>query len=167
MLLKFLHIVLLASIKYFVTLPYAMLIGLNYGQAIAAVLIGGIGGFLFFYYLSKYVNKGIALLWPTLCAAIPKSYKGRYQKFCERRTMVRVKKRFTRKNRFIIKMRSTYGLWGIIFATPFLLSIPLGAFLANKYYSHKKHIVLYMIFSIVGWGALLSGLVHLFPNVFF
>lgn len=166
MFLKIIHVILLASVKYFVTLPYAMVIGLDYEQAIIAVLIGGIGGFLFFYYLSKPVIRGFDFLWPYFCQIVPPFFKSRYSTFC-----VRQKKRnpkiFSRKSRLIAKIRTTYGFWGIIFATPFILTIPVGAFLVSKYYSHRKHIVLYMIISIVGWGAFLSGIVHLFPNVFF
>lgn len=165
--LKFLHIILLASVKYFVTLPYAMIIGLDYKQALIAVLIGGIGGFLFFYYLSKHVIRGIDFLWPHICRMAPPYYRVKYKAMCEKRLSQRSSKVFTRKSRFIARIRSTYGFWGIIFATPFILTIPIGAFLANKYYSKRRNTVLYMIMSIVGWAGVLSGFVHLFPRVFF
>lgn len=158
---------LLASVKYFFTLPYAMIIGLEYKQAIIAVLIGGIGGFLFFFYLSKPLIRGIDFLWPRICRLAPPFYKFRYKALCEKRLSNKSKKIFTRQSRFIAGIKSNYGLWGIIFATPFLLTIPVGAFLASKYYSGHKYIVLYMIISIIGWAGFLSGIVHLFPNVFF
>lgn len=166
MFIKFLHIILLASVKYFVTLPYAMIIGLDYKQAIIAVLIGGIGGFLFFYYLSKPVIRGFNVLWPRICKIAPPYYRLKYKAMCERKEnhSYRI---FTRKSRIIARIKSTYGLWGIIFATPLFLTIPVGAFLASKYYPHQRHIVLYMILSIIGWAGVLSGIVHLFPNVFF
>lgn len=167
MFLKIIHVILLASIKYIVTLPYAMVIGLDYKHAIIAVLIGGIGGFLFFYYLSKPVIRGIDYFWPFICKIITPFIKSRYSAFCERKMKKKTPNIFSKKSRLIGKIRTTYGFWGIIFATPFLLTIPVGAFLASKYYSHRKHIVLYMIISITGWGAILSGIVHLFPNVFF
>jgi hypothetical protein len=167
MVFKYLHVILLASVKYFFTLPYAMIIGLDYKQALIAVLIGGIGGFLFFYYLSKPLIRAIDIVWPFICRYAPPSYRIRYKALCERRSSQRSSKIFSRKSRLIGKIRSTYGLWGIIFATPFLLTIPVGAFLASKYYSRHKHIVLYMILSIIGWAGILSGIVHLFPNVFF
>lgn len=167
MVIKFLHIILLASVKYFFTLPYAMIIGLEYKQALIAVLIGGVGGFLFFFYLSKPIIRGLDFLWPHICRLAPPAYKFRYKALCERRLSDKSKKIFNRQSRIIAKIRSTYGLWGIIFATPFLLTIPVGAFLASKYYSGHKHIVLYMIVSIIGWAGVISGVVHLFPNVFF
>ena len=168
MIFKIAHVILLASVKYFFTLPYAMIIGLDYKQAIIAVLLGGIGGFLFFYYLSKRINPLWNIIWPKICNQMPKIFKDRYQKFCNKRWETkRPLKLFSRKTRFIARFKKSYGFWGIIVTTPILLTIPVGAFLANKYYSRRPHIVLYMIISIIGWGGVLSGFIHLFPKVFF
>lgn len=167
MIFKIAHVILLASVKYFFTLPYAMIIGLDYKQAIIAVLIGGIGGFLFFYYLSKRVIVLIDYLKPKICLFIPPYFKERYHLFCARMKTKTSSKKFSRKSRFIAKLHTTYGFWGIIVATPFLLTIPVGAFLANKYYSKRPQTVPYMIASIIGWAAVLSGIVHIFPKVFF
>ncbi len=166
MALKIIHIILLASVKYIITLPYAMIIGLEYKYAILSVLVGGIGGFLFFYYVSKPLDRGFKCVWPPLCKLIPAELKLRYQAYREKRIKKRTKKVFSKQSRFLIRTKTTYGYWGLILATPVILTIPIGAFLANKYYSHKRHIVLYMILSIIGWAGVLSGLIHLFPAVF-
>ena len=47
MAIKIFHVILLASVKYIITLPYAMVIGLKYEQAIFAVLTGGRRIFIF------------------------------------------------------------------------------------------------------------------------
>lgn len=166
MVIKILHVILLASVKYFFTLPYALVIGLKYEQAIIAVLAGGIGGFLFFYYLSRPVVRAFYSVWPCICSIVPQVIKLRYREFCNQSKAVKKVKIFTRKSRFLARFRKTYGFWGIIIATPLFLTIPLGAFLAGKYYSHRRHLVLYMVISIIGWAAVLSGIIHLFPNVF-
>ncbi len=166
MVFKIIQVVLLASVKYFYTLPYALVIGLEFEQAIIAVLAGGMGGFLFFYYLSKYVLQGFNFVWPYICKLVPQHIKRRYQKICKHSKVNKKLKIFTRKNRFLARFRKTYGYWGVVIATPIILSIPLGAFLARKYYRHRRHLVFYMMCSIVGWAAVLSGIVHLFPNVF-
>ncbi|RIJ47447.1 hypothetical protein D1614_15180 [Maribellus luteus] len=166
MALKVLHIVILASVKYMLTLPYAMIIGMEYKYAILALLGGGIGGFLFFYYLSKRVLKGWRVLLPQICQRVPVGIKQRVQLFCSSKNK-KPRKRFTRRKRFLVKIKTTYGLWGIIIATPFFLTIPVGAFLANKYYSRRKNIVFYMILSIVSWGMVYSGIILLFPRIFF
>jgi hypothetical protein len=167
MVFKIVHVILLASVKYFITLPYAMIIGLNYQQALISVLIGGIGGFLFFYYLSKHITVLFQKLKPKICHMVPSLIKTRYQIFCDKLTVQKPKKFFSKKSRFVVKVRTTYGFWGIIIATPFILTIPLGAFLANKYYAKRPQTVPYMILSIVSWAVVLSGIVHVFPKVFF
>ena len=167
MVFKIFHVILLASVKYFVTLPYAMIIGLDYQQAIISVLIGGIGGFLFFYYLSKRVVSTIEYIRPAICRFIPEFIKVRFHVFCARLSLNKPAKIFTKRSRFIAKVKSTYGFWGIIIGTPFILTIPVGAFLANKYYAKRPYTVLFMILSIISWAGVLSGVVFIFPKVFF
>jgi hypothetical protein len=55
------------------------------------------------------------------------------------------------------KIRNKYGLLGIIILTPILLSIPLGTMLANRYYSTKKRIPLYLIISVICWSFILTS----------
>ena len=167
MIFKIVHVILLASVKYFLTLPYALIIGLDFDQALISVLIGGIGGFLFFYYLSRRVIVLFDFLKPKLCRIMPGFIKARFHLFCERLTSKKPAKLFSKKSRFIAKVKTTYGFWGIIIATPFILTIPVGAFLANKYYSKRWQTVPFMIVSILSWAAVLSGVVHIFPKVFF
>lgn len=167
MVFKIFQVIILASVKYFFTLPYALIIGLNYEQAIISLLIGGIGGFLFFYYLSKRVIIEFDNMKPKICRFIPLVIKRRYSLICDKMTLNKPKKIFSKKSRFLAKVKTSYGFWGIIIATPFILTIPVGAFLANKYYAKRPHTVTFMILSIVSWAAVLSGIVHIFPKVFF
>ena len=165
MIIKMLHIVLLASFKYILTIPYAKVIGLTYTQALVAVLLGGIGGFLFFYYLSNWSIKKFEYIRPFLCRLVPGFIKRRYDLYCEHRA-ARIKKVFSRKSRMIARIKKTYGLWGIIITTPVFLTIPLGAFLASKYYSGRRNIVGMMVISIVLWAVLLTTVIHMFPHIF-
>lgn len=165
MVLKILHVILLASIKYVLTIPYARLIGLTYEQALIAVLIGGIGGFLFFFYLSGWVIKGIKSIWPFVCRLIPSFYQAKYKGYCGQRKKTKTHRIFTKKSRFIVSLHKSYGLWGIVIATPILLTIPLGAFLANKYYAGRKYVVTYMILSIIGWAFVLTTFIQIFPGI--
>jgi len=96
MVIKIIHVILLASVKYIFTLPYAMIIGLEYKQAIISVLIGGIGGFLVFYYLTKPLLLGFNIAWPCICNMVPSVIKKRYAAYCERRIQKRDPKVFSR-----------------------------------------------------------------------
>ena len=165
MISKFLQVLFLASVKYFLTIPYAMIIGLRYELAVLAILFGGIGGFLFFYYLVKPVAKGIKSMKPLVCRIMPSSLRNRASCFCERWLEPGKKALFSRRSRTIVKIKRSYGMWGIIITTPVLLTIPVGAFLARHYYSHNRKIVFYMLFSIIGWGILFSAFLRLFPGI--
>jgi len=167
MVFKIFHVILLASVKYFFTLPYALIIGLDYQQAIISVLIGGIGGFLFFYYLSKRLIATIEILKPKICKYIPFYFKERFHVFCAKMSLNRPAKVFSKRSRFLAKVKSSYGFWGIIIGTPFILTIPVGAFLANKYYAKRRYTVPFMILSIISWAGVLSGIVFIFPKIFF
>ena len=54
---KIIQVFLLASVKYVITFPFALLIGLNFTQTLIAVTLGGIAGFFFFYHFSGTVIK--------------------------------------------------------------------------------------------------------------
>jgi len=159
---KLIHVFLLATVKYFVTFPYALLIGLNETQAVIAVTIGGISGFFFFYYLSAYLirflrgnRKNVA------------HFTNKYFKFDLNLLLKRLKpdiKISTKRKRFFVRLRNKYGFVGIIVATPILLSIPLGAFLLNRYYSRKKYVFAYMVISILGWALVFSAIVIILPK---
>lgn len=163
--LKLFHVFLLASVKYFLSFPYALLIGLDYEQAIIAVLVGGIAGFFFFYYLSGLLIRLYQKYKFCICKLVPDFIVKRYQAFCDTRLVKKEKNKFTRKNRNIVNLKAKYGLWGIIIASPVILSIPVGAFLLKKYYSKRKNVFAYMMISIVAWAVLFSGMMIVFPNL--
>jgi hypothetical protein len=165
MFFKLLQVILLSSVKYFLTIPYAFLIGLKVEAAIPAILIGGMGGFLFFYYLLKPISGWLGLLKPLACKIMPPTFRMRYASFCNLWLVPKKKAFFTRRNRRIVKIKRSYGMWGIVIATPVLLTIPVGAFLARHYYSKNRKIILYMMASIAGWGVVFSAILQLFPGI--
>lgn len=65
------------------------------------------------------------------------------------------KKVFTSSNRRIIKIKQRFGLLGITALTPILLSIPLGAFLAERFYKNKKKVIIYIAFFNLLWAIVL------------
>ena len=160
--IKLIHVFFLATVKYFITFPYALLIGLDETQAIIAVTVGGISGFFFFYYLSAVIIR------------VFKSRKDDMVNFIDKYLKIDLNWIFrklkpkaptsSRKKRMFIKFRNKYGFVGIIIATPVILSIPIGAFLLNRYYSRKKHVFAYMILSILGWAILFSAIVIILPK---
>ena len=162
MAIKILQTVLLAFFKYLFTLFYVLLIGLDYEFAILSLLFGGIGGFLFFYFLSNPVIFTLRKMRFYLCFLVSSLLRVKCASD-KNKSQVKV---FSNNTRNIVKFKSSYGMWGVIISTPFFLSVPLGAFLARRYYSRQKNFIFYMVLSFIGWAALYSGIIFLFPRIF-
>lgn len=61
---------------------------------------------------------------------------------------------FTPKNRRIVTVWLKYGLMGIAFLTPPLLTPPIGTLIAGGFGEPRGRIVLYMLVSSLFWGLL-------------
>ncbi len=69
---------------------------------------------------------------------------------------------FTKQNRNIIRVKNRFGLIGIALLAPVLLSIPLGAFLGEKFFKNKKKVILYLNASILFWFLVIYLLMKFF-----
>ncbi len=109
----------------------------NFLKVFLVSVSGGISGSIFFTYLSA----GIIKWWKKIKEKYFKEHKH--------------PKVFTKRNRFIIKVKKRFGLYGIAFLAPILLSQPLGAFLAERFYKDKKKIIFAMSVAVVFWSVAL------------
>jgi hypothetical protein len=157
---ELIQVVIISGVKFlfapFVSIGY----GFNYLQTVLLTTIGGIAGLLFFYYLSKWMMR----IYFRICPVVVSYFGGEEARKALQESQCRKpdKKKFTRKNKTIVNIRKKYGLFGIIFLTPILLSIPIGAFLAQKYYSKKSHILVYLSLSVIMWSFFISSFYFLF-----
>jgi len=160
-LFKLLQILLLSGIKFFFAPLISVGYGYNYFQTILITSVGGIIGILFFFFFSKWLIKQYNKFCPIIFAGFTGKNVDQAKKIlnCEPSNN---KKIFTSKSRNIIKLRKKYGYLGIIILTPILLSIPIGAFLAQRYYSKRKSTLLYMSLSIALWSFFISSVYFLF-----
>jgi len=71
------------------------------------------------------------------------------------------KKKFTARNRRIIRVWKKYGLKGVAFFTPIFLSIPIGTFIMTRLEKKRKIILLYLFISVVFWSFTLTTLFEL------
>jgi hypothetical protein len=55
------------------------------------------------------------------------------------------------ESRITKKIREKWGLYGLAFFTPFILSIPVGTLLSVHFYHDKQKVISYMVVSIVAW----------------
>lgn len=61
------------------------------------------------------------------------------------------KKVFTKFNKRVIRIKHRFGLIGIALLTPIFLSIPIGAFLAERFYKDKRKVIIYLSVASIFW----------------
>jgi hypothetical protein len=64
------------------------------------------------------------------------------------------KKVFTFGNKLIIRIKKTFGIYGVCMWVPLFLSIPVGSIVAAKFYGKDKR-----AFPLVILGVLVNGLI--------
>jgi uncharacterized membrane protein len=132
----------------FGAVPMALGMGFSFFEAVTVTSAGGFAGVLVFTFAS---DKILDLL-----------QKRKARKRAENPEAAKQGKKFTRKNRMIVSVKKRFGLLGISILTPLLFSIPIGCFLAVRYFKVKQRIVIFMFASILFWSVLISSIKLLF-----
>ena len=143
---EILSVFLLSTVKFvFGAVPMALGFGFSFFEAVTVTCLGGFTGVTTFVLLSERI--------------VARLKKRREQRL---KDGIPHGKRFTHKNKLIVRVKVRFGLIGIAFLTPLLLSIPIGCFLAVRYFNHKQKILIYMYVSIIFWSVAISSLKLLF-----
>lgn len=153
LILKYLNVIAIASVKFFWATPYAYMFRLNQIETFVMIQLGGLLGFLFFYAFFSFLLKELKLLWPFIYFITPPLFKVRFEQWRDtRRYRKLTANKFTHRNKMIAAIRRKFGMPGIVLLTPILLSIPIGALLGTKYFHHRKSFIPWMLLSIFVWG---------------
>lgn len=134
--LKIISTIGISSVKHMLGGVTAAGFGYSYMEAFLYTAVGGIIGVAFFIFLSQSAQKVYASIFP-------KKKKRR---------------KFTRMSRFIVRIKLRFGLAGIAFITPWLLTIPVGTMIACGLYRDKRRVFLFQSVSIVIWSLIGGGL---------
>ncbi len=117
--------------------------GLPFWETFLAAFAGGTFGSAVFYFFSELVMK------------ISHNQKVKKQEELERKGIaIPVKKKFSKTNKFIIRIKHKLGMYGICFWAPFLLSVPIGSIVVAKFYGK-----LHKTFPLVILGMAINSLV--------
>lgn len=144
--LKILSVFITCSFAFKIGFPTTfILFGNNFWLTMLIACGGGIAGNIAFTYLSAALLKGI-------------------HNYRAKRGLIHRRKIFTTFNRRIIRVRNKFGLAGIAFITPILLSTPIGALIAERFYKDKKKIILYLSAATVFWGLTLYLILYFFKG---
>jgi hypothetical protein len=156
----------LSSVKFLLAPPLSFGLGFNFIQTLASTSAGGIMGVFVFFYFSRWLIKLYdSFLRKNVHTIVHKiAFKMKLSHIAERffPLIARKKKVFTYSNKLYVRIRRTYGFVGIIILTPVLLSIPLGTFLAARFYPKRSYLVFYLSGSVVMWSLIMSSAIAIF-----
>jgi hypothetical protein len=133
---------IIASFKFAITVPFFIINEkLSFWESVLFGISSGTFGVVVFMYLST----GILSMWNWF-----KRKTGLFKR-------KKPKKVFSKKSRRWVKVKNKYGLFGIAALTPILLSIPIGCFIAMRYYKNKKKVFLYLFLAVVVWSFIFAS----------
>ena len=126
----------LSTVKFLVAIPLAIhQYGFSFWETFFFSSIGGVLGVLIFANLSKWIVK-------------------LYYHFFSPKKKQQSKRGL--KQAVAIKTVRKYGLFGIACLTPIFFSIPIGTFLALRFFPDKKKTLPLLLASVFGWSFVLS-----------
>ena len=147
---KYLGLLGIATFKFMVA-PFAgKPLKLSFIETYLACVAGAILSAAIFFYLSEYL--------------MIKSAKRRERK---RREAIEndlpptVQKNFTFMNKLIVKIKHIFGIYGICFIAPLVLSIPIGTIISVKFYGKDKRTLPLIIMGILVNGLVLTSLAYM------
>jgi len=146
----------MSAVKFITAAPLASAYGFEYWETLLITSAGGLAGVTFFFQLSKWTLKAYKKTRESIQTSSSNPIES-----TKNNTTVK-KKIFTWKNKFIVKTVRRFGLAGIAFITPVVLSIPLGTFIAFRYFHNKNKVYTYLSLAVFFWSVLLSSLTLLF-----
>jgi hypothetical protein len=133
---KLIEVVLIlvgSAFKYSFSTVFAADSSLGTIAAFTANFLGGVWGVLCFTYLEDKVK-----IW-----------------YIKRRKNSGNYKAFTRWNKLLVKLRRRFGLKGIAFLTPIILTIPVGVAISLTLTHDKAKIVKYILISCFFWTSVI------------
>lgn len=160
MLAKILSLLLLSGIKFIFAFPVAAKLHFSFINTILITSIGGVSGIIFFTFFWEHVIKlyfwfvhSYLYRFPKIRIAL-RNIKYRIVKPKSERKVP-----FKRKRRYVwLKMNA--GILGIALFTPILLSIPIGSFLAVRFYGRTIKTILILSITLIAWSIIISFLIH-------
>jgi hypothetical protein len=134
-----LWVFLVSTVKFVLGgIPLAVLVyKFPFFKAVTVTSLGGFAGAIVFVYASDSI-----ILY----------FKKRKEQKTKEIGIQKNKKIFTRTNKITVIVKQRFGLLGIALLTPLLFSIPIGCFIAVRYFKEKERILIYMFGSILFWA---------------
>lgn len=174
---KIIFLILISSVKFAagpVFAYYDQKYDFTFFERFLYPTIGGILGVVVFSYFSDYLfmmwnwlkafslgffrsNKKTIFSEPTVDVDAKVSVSYSYVESGQKE-----KKIFTPKTRKLVRIWKKYGLFGIAFITPVIISIPVGTILATRLIPNRKKVLLYLFVSVAIWSLAMTSVFELY-----
>ena len=165
--IKVIVVILISSVKFVAGPSFAYLENeypFTFFESVVYCVVGGMLGVWFFTFFSLELQIGINWIRRKILRA-----------FNGTRLIVRPgheedlvhpvnqqRKVFSKRSRRFVKLWRRYGMVGVSFLTPVILSIPVGTVVLNLFEDNKVRIFIYMFVSVLFWSLLLNGMFEFF-----
>lgn len=140
-------------------LKYLTVVGLSTFKFVGGPLAGI--GFSFNIVLTSLLT----FLGMMISVVVFSSFNKPIQAFTRKYFRKKKGKVFTKKSRQFVKIWNRYGLKGVAFLTPILLTPIGGTILANSFSDDKQKIIKYMAISGLFWSFVITSLLFYFGNL--
>lgn len=124
---SYITVFLLSTFKFMFAPFTGVILKLSFLETFLICAIGGTFSAAIFFYSSEYF----------IVRSILNKRKRKEEAISQGLTWIE-KPKFTKTNKFIVKMKRTFGIYGICFWAPFFLSVPIGTIITAKFYGKLK-----------------------------
>lgn len=141
----------LSTFKFMFAPFTGALLKLSFLETFLICAIGGTFSAAVFFYSSEYF----------IIRSIVKKRKRKEEALAQGLIWLE-KPKFTRTNKLIVKMKRTFGIYGICFWAPFFLSVPIGTIITAKFYGKLKKSFPLVIIGMFLNSFIMSSFAYLF-----
>ncbi len=124
-------------------------LGLTFLETYLSCIAGAIFSAAIFFFSASYFMDLAA-----------KKYQKKLQASLDSGNPMKPKKKFTRMNKMIVRIKHSIGIIGICFYAPLFLSIPGGSIIAAKFYGHDKRAFPLIVLGIGINGIIITSLAY-------
>lgn len=140
---------LLSIIKFFFTPLGGPALGLSFWETYFTCVSGGVFGASVFYFSANYFMKRAKA-----------KHDAIRQKHIDEGIPFNEKKKFTRGNKFIVKIKMRLGIFGTAMWVPLFLSVPLGSIITAKFYGDDKRTFPIIVLGFFFNGAIMTSVAY-------
>ncbi len=129
--------------------------GLSFFETYVVCVAGALVSAAIFYFSSEF-----------FMIRAHKKRKELIRKSIETGIPLKVKKKFTKTNKFIVRIKHKLGIIGVAFYAPLFLSIPIGTIITAKFYGKERRTFPLIVLGIAINGVITTGIAFIIADFF-